>query len=558
MIKKELEENIKEEIIKLSNEKISKRKIAEKFNISTSLIDRILKDSLMINNKDFLHYEEDENFKFVAKCKNTGKIFEDLENKSGSITNFIKETYTNFIIPSAFKRRDSYKKTGIYWYEEFLDIIKVEKKHIETKKCQYCEWTTIDLLNKSGMYGIHIEKNHNITIENHVKDYPEDKEYFLTQLKNYKNRFINKKEDKDFIFCKICNEKLSRITNTHLKKHNLNLLEYKNQFGIQGLYSEKVFRDYQLSHENNLKYSGNNFTSKSQIEISNLLKDSGIENELNNKKLLKGIEIDILCEDNKYGIEYNGNYWHSEITGKKDKNFHLNKSNLMKNAGYNLLHIFEDEWENKKEILKSKILHIFNVNSENSKIIHARKCKIDIIESFEKKNFLNNYHIQGNDVSDIFIGAKFEGELIAVMTFDSLRNMMRKTKEDEYELKRFCCKKDCIITGIASRMLKYFIKNNNPKKIISFADIRWTPDVNSNMYVKLGFELSKVMKPDYTYYHKKSHNNKRLHKFGFGKISLKKKFPELYDDNKTEWQIMQEAGYDRIWDCGKYKFELKF
>jgi hypothetical protein len=66
------------------------------------------------------------------------------------------------------------------------------------------------------------------------------------------------------------------------------------------------------------------------------------------------------------------------------------------------------------------------------------------------------------------------------------------------------------------------------------------------------------MKPDYTYYHQKSHNNKRLHKFGFGKISLKNKFPELYDDNKTEWQIMQEAGYDRIWDCGKYKFELKF
>ena len=40
--------------------------------------------------------------------------------------------------------------------------------------------------------------------------------------------------------------------------------------------------------------------------------------------------------------------------------------------------------------------------------------------------------------------------------------------------------------------------------------------------------------------------------------SLKKKFPQIYDNNKTEWEMMQELGYDRIWDCGKFKYEMTF
>ena len=39
---------------------------------------------------------------------------------------------------------------------------------------------------------------------------------------------------------------------------------------------------------------------------------------------------------------------------------------------------------------------------------------------------------------------------------------------------------------------------------------------------------------------------------------LKEKFPQIYSKDKTEWQIMQELGYDRIWDCGKYRYEVKF
>lgn len=37
---------------------------------------------------------------------------------------------------------------------------------------------------------------------------------------------------------------------------------------------------------------------------------------------------------------------------------------------------------------------------------------------------------------------------------------------------------------------------------------------------------------------------------------FKQKFPEA-DMSKTEWEIMQDMGYDRIWDCGVTKWVKK-
>ena len=68
--------------------------------------------------------------------------------------------------------------------------------------------------------------------------------------------------------------------------------------------------------------------------------------------------------------------------------------------------------------MKSKILHILGVSNYERKIF-ARKCYIHEISKEEKKNFLNEFHIQGNDNSNISLGL-FEKEtknLVAVMTF---------------------------------------------------------------------------------------------------------------------------------------------
>jgi hypothetical protein len=189
----------------------------------------------------------------------------------------------------------------------------------------------------------------------------------------------------------------------------------------------------------------------------------------------------------------------------------------------------------------------------NQTKIGARKTIIKRIDNITKNNFLNQYHIQGSDKSTINYGAYYQGEIVGVMTFNGKRNMT-KNNNGEYELTRFATKLGYSISGLGSKFLKTFINDEQPKSIISFADIRWTPNFNNNLYTKMGFNFVKLTEPNYTYYNSKINKYKRYHKFNFGKNTIKKKYPNV-DLNKSEFQIMSELGYDKIWDCGLIKYQ---
>jgi hypothetical protein len=97
------------------------------------------------------------------------------------------------------------------------------------------------------------------------------------------------------------------------------------------------------------------------------------------------------------------------------------------------------------------------------------------------------------------------------------------------------------VLGGASKLLKYFERNYDWSKIISYADRRWSV---GNVYDKLGFDLTGVTKPNYWYIK----DQKRLHRF-----NLRKKYED--PKNLTEWQIRQSQGWNRIWDCGNLRYE---
>jgi hypothetical protein len=258
MKKKEFSKEFKENLKDLYINGHSKRYIAKKLKISTIVVDRILKNDLKIykyKNGEKIYFEEKiekENKKYIAVCKKTGKKFKDYKNKSGKITKYIEETFPEYKIPSKYIRREQYLKTNKYWYEVFFDIIEeiVEKK--ETKKCKYCDWETIDLDNKSGAYKNHLQKKHQFSIEEHLLNYPEDKSYFNTFKKKENEKFKNKIENEDFITCKICDKKMKKITNSHLKKHNITLYDYRKKYGIKNMYSKKTHELIIENYEKNL------------------------------------------------------------------------------------------------------------------------------------------------------------------------------------------------------------------------------------------------------------------------------------------------------------------
>lgn len=540
MDKINIDAKIKKEIIDKYNNGISMRKIEKQYSYSFTYIQKLIK-SFEWEEKIKLNYPQKDNHNMVAICIKTKKTFNDYSNESGAITKHIFYLYPDEQKKSKYKRKSIEYKTGKFWYDQYFTFNYI--KSIEQKKCKYCDWMTNDIENKSGAYEKHLKLKHNIDLSTYIKEFPSEKEYFKKEIYE------------DLIECKICNKKFKSITNTHLRlKHNITPLEYKLKYENSIIVSNKTKQKLKNSYDKYLKNQSFIKTSKIEAVVNENIDVEFIHSD---RKILNGKEIDLLY--NNYGFEINGCLFHTEMFGKKDRLYHLNKTNEALNKGINLYHIFEDEIMYKPNIVFNKIRHILNIKNYN-KIIFARKCELfENVENNVKSIFLNQNHIQGNDnKSNINIAAKYNNELVAIMCFDNKR-VMNKTKthnKNTYELTRFAINNDFLITGIASKILKQFIKKYKPETIISFADRRWTPDPNNNLYVNLGFKLSKTLKPEYWYYNPKIDRHRRFHKFGFGKSTLKRKHPEIFNENKTEWEMMQELGYDRIWDCGKFKYEL--
>ena len=551
-------------IINLYNNEISStHKLAEKFKVGHKKIREILlENDIQINKKGaqtqngnssqiesskINRYVDSNDYEYVAKCKKTENIIKDPNNLSGKLTKHIKEHYGDVWIPENNYQRKKYESVNNKkWFEEFFEIIQIEKEKI--RKCKLCEWGTVDVKNKTGCFEQHIINTHQINIKDYLKKFPEDKQYHTNYVKS-----VDLIKFKNHVICKICNEKLKTISNTHLKnKHNMTVMEYKLKFPNEKIVSSSVSEKLSESIKKlNINLTPT-WTSKGETEVKEFIESFGFDViKGKNRKLLEGKEIDLIIEDKKICIEYNGLYYHTESMGKTS-NYHLNKTKDCNQNGYKLIHIFEDEWITNKELVKLKIKHILGI-SDGIKI-GGRNLNVQKISSEDKIYFLNKNHIQGSDKSKISYGAYYGDELVGVMTFNSNRNMT-KNNNGEYELSRYATKQGYIIRGLASKFIKNFIKEYLPSTIVSFADRRWTLDPNNNLYTNLGFVLSVILKPNYYYYNSKINRYKRFHKFGFGKNNLKKRFPNL-DFSKTEKELTSELGYSKIWDCGLFKYIL--
>ena len=179
----------------------------------------------------------------------------------------------------------------------------------------------------------------------------------------------------------------------------------------------------------------------------------------------------------------------------------------------------------------------------------GRKCRIENISKNIAEQFLNDYHIQGYVRSTVYLGALYENKLIAVMTFKQ-----ENKNSPKWELTRFASDYHYICQGVGGKLFNWFVKFYNPTEIKSFADRRWTLDKEDNLYVKLGFKLSKELNPNYEYIYL-SNPKKRIHKFNFRKQILNKKYG--FPLSMTETEMIKELGYVKIWNCGLLKFIWK-
>ncbi|MEA5459886.1 hypothetical protein VB796_12595 [Arcicella sp. LKC2W] len=169
-----------------------------------------------------------------------------------------------------------------------------------------------------------------------------------------------------------------------------------------------------------------------------------------------------------------------------------------------IIHLWEDVWADKKDLVQSRILAMIGKFSR----LNARHCFIERIDKPTADKFLNENHLQASVKAKFKYGLflktqyvkKFldkqsvENELIAVATFSGGRTLKEGERKDfrSYELIRFASLKGFVVVGGMDKLLKAFIAEHSPDDIMSYADRDWS---DGRSYLKLGFLKIGLLNP---------------------------------------------------------------
>lgn len=317
----------------------------------------------------------------------------------------------------------------------------------------------------------------------------------------------------------------------HVQKIKLDQLCY--HFHVTWTTLDDLFKKYNIEK----KYYPINHASKQELEVLEFVRQYADKDA--EKTHVERKEIDIYSEKYKIGIEYCGAYWHSVRYQKP--NSHYEKFKVCEKTGIQLLTIFDFEWNN---VAKSVVLSKFGIFKQR---LYARQCQFRLINQTDSNIFLDKNHIQGKSHHIKLAGGLFyQDELVAVMTFT--KHHRQNVADNVIVLSRLCFLQGYQIVGGATKLFKNCLSFlTDYEKIISWSDNRWS---NGSVYRHLNFILMAEYRQDYFYYQSTSDGH-----IVHSKQSMKKSATGC-PSHITEREFCHQLGFERIYDCGKRKWEF--
>lgn len=276
--------------------------------------------------------------------------------------------------------------------------------------------------------------------------------------------------------------------------------------------------------------------SKWETEIADFLLSIGV-NAVRTRKIA-GVEFDLYADG--VAIECNGLYWHSDMF-ENAKNRHLHKTRAAQQAGVRLIHIFEDEWTHRRSAVENLLRSAYNKSGRT----YARQCTVDVETSKGVEGFLDTHHIQGAATGSVAYVLRKDGVTVAAMVFSKVRSE-RGAVDAGWELVRYAS--NGTVVGGASRLFARFVKDQSPKRVVSYSDDRL---FFGGVYVSLGFNRVHLTPPQYRVVVR----GRRVHKSNFKKSKLVKAYGIDTVGTQTEREFCQSIGLHRVYDCGLTKWE---
>lgn len=252
---------------------------------------------------------------------------------------------------------------------------------------------------------------------------------------------------------------------------------------------------------------------------------------------LSGVhEVDIAVPSKRIAIEFNGLYWHNENVRGGD--YHQIKTEAVEAQGWSLIHVWEDDWNGRKDVVKRMVARKLGLSRETR--TNARDMTVAVITAAQARSFLEQNHVQGSSSGSVRMGLFSGTDLKAVL-------IMKRRTEEEWELVRFATSE--IVRGGFSRLFKAALSASGASRVVTFAD-RAVSD--GGLYRATGFKEDGVIPADYMYVVR----GRREHKFNYRKARFESDPNLKYEEGLTERQLAELNKLPRIWDAGKVRWVL--
>lgn len=224
-----------------------------------------------------------------------------------------------------------------------------------------------------------------------------------------------------------------------------------------------------------------NGVSKGEEELAEFVSSLGVVVVTSDRTTIKPFELDVYVPSKKVAIEYNGLWFHrEELVGSKTRD----KWERCAAIGVTLIQVFEDEWRDNQEQVKSRLRAILGISNK----LPARKCVVRSVAPAEARDFLTTHHTQGPSTAlNIAYGLYHEDVIVALATFG--RGRFNNTG---WELLRYCS--EGRVVGGISKLVAAFRKEHPEGDLVSYADLRWG---NGEGYAAAGFSFVHITEPDY-------------------------------------------------------------
>ena len=283
--------------------------------------------------------------------------------------------------------------------------------------------------------------------------------------------------------------------------------------------------------------------------------------------LPSGKELDIVVPDHHLAIEFNDIFSHSEQAvferhaKPRPHSYHAHKTREASSQGYQLVHVWEDDWLHQRELVLRALAHrlhavdrlldvLPDINPLACQRLYARNLTARRIHGGIARRFWQDNHLQGPVHCTLNVGLyDQDGVLRALLGVGRKNHGSRVSLPDgTWDIQRYATLG--VIVGGFTKLLAHTETLVPVDTWTSWSD----NDISDGgMYQAAGFTVDKRQAPSYSYVGRKT-KWERVHRSTYTKQRFINDPDLTYQSGQTEHEAALTNKLYRIYDAGKTRW----